>query len=170
MLKTKLNVRTITVVALFVAVQVVLSRFLSFSVWNMKIGFAFLPVMLAARKLGPVESMLVAGVGDFVGAILFPIGTYFPGFTLTAVLVGLTYGLFLHKKCNLTRIVVSVLLTETIGSLLLNTFWISLLYNKLFYPIFCTRIVQVVVMTVVEIVLAYFIFIVNGKALDKIKI
>lgn len=168
MLKTKLNIKTIAVVSLLIAVQIVLSRFLSVSLWNLKFGFAFIPVMLAARKFGPVEAMLVGGVGDLVGAILFPIGTYFPGFTATAVLVGLTYGLLLHKKCTLMRIVSAVLLSELVGSLLLNTLWISILYSSPFTGLFVTRIVQVVVMAIIEIIIGYFMFVVYGKIIEKI--
>ena len=60
--------------ALLIALQVVLSRFLSFQTWNLKIGFSCVPVVLAARLFGPVGAMLVYGIGDVIGTFLFPVG------------------------------------------------------------------------------------------------
>lgn len=82
----KLDTRSITALGLLVAVEIVLSRFCSINAWDLKIGFSFLPVAVAAMRLGPLEAAVVAAVSDFVGAVLFPIGAYFPGFTLTAFL------------------------------------------------------------------------------------
>ena len=84
----KLDTRSITALGLLVAVEIVLSRFCSINAWDLKIGFSFLPVAVAAMRLGPLEAAVVAAVSDFVGAVLFPIGAYFPGFTLTAFQIG----------------------------------------------------------------------------------
>ena len=40
--------------------EIVLSRFLSLSAWNVKIGFSFVPIALAAILYGPM-----AGAGEF---------------------------------------------------------------------------------------------------------
>ena len=50
------------------------------------------------------------------------------------------------------RIVAVIFLTELIGSLLLNTFWISVLYGSPFLPLMATRVVQCLIMGIVEIV------------------
>ena len=91
----KFTTRTLTLTALLTALEIVLSRFLSISAWNTKIGFAFVPVVIAALLLGPVWAGIAAALADFLGAVLFPVGPYFPGFTLTAFLMGAVYGLFL---------------------------------------------------------------------------
>ena len=96
--------KTLTLTALLAALEFVLSRFLSISAWNTKIGFAFVPVALAALLLGPLNAGIVAALADFLGALLFPVGPYFPGFTLTAFLMGLCYGLFLYKKQSFSRV------------------------------------------------------------------
>ena len=70
----KINTKLIVTIGLLTAIQIVLSRFLSINAWNIKIGFAFVPVFVAAWLYGPVPAMLVGGLGDFLGAILFPIG------------------------------------------------------------------------------------------------
>lgn len=146
------STRRLVILAMMVAANVVLSRFLSISLWNLKIGFAFVPVVVAAILFGPVAGGIVGAVGDYIGATLFPIGQYFPGFTVTAFLVGAVYGIFLHKKQDMKRIVLAVLLTECVGSLLLNTLWISLLYGAPFAALLPPRAVQACGMGVMEIV------------------
>lgn len=156
--------------ALLIALQVVLSRFLSFQTWNLKIGFSFVPVVLAARLFGPVASMLVYGIGDVIGTFLFPVGAYFPGFTLSAVLSGLIYGLFLYKKNNsyvffgkkdgkaskineILRIAGAVGLIQLICSFLLNSLWISIISGSPFASQLAVRWPQSLGMGVVQIVL-----------------
>ena len=85
----KFTTKQLVIIAMLVALNVILSRFLSIAAWNIKIGFAFVPVVFAALYLGPWQAALVGALGDFIGATLFPIAAYFPGFTITAAIVGL---------------------------------------------------------------------------------
>ena len=147
----KFNTRTLVTMAMLVAVEIVLSRFLSVSAWNTKIGFAFVPVAVAAVLLGPLEAGVVAALADFLGAILFPTGPYFPGFTLTAFLMGLSYGLF-HRDQRLPRVLLAVAIHQFILSLLLNTLWVSILYGSPFGPLVISRLPQCAVLTVVQLV------------------
>lgn len=142
----------LVLIAMMVAANVVLSRFLSISLWNLKIGFAFVPVALTAMLLGPISGGIVGALADFLGATLFPIGPYFPGFSFTGFLVGACYGIFLHKKQDMKGIILAVLLSECIGSILLNTLWISLLYGAPFIGLLPARVMQAVGMGIVEII------------------
>ena len=54
--RPRMSTRLLVMVALLTAMQVVLSRFLSFAVWNMKIGFAFVPVVLAGASLSSAKA------------------------------------------------------------------------------------------------------------------
>ena len=83
---------------ILLALLIVLNRFVSIKTPLLVISFSFVPIMMAAIWLGPKYSTLIAALGDFIGAILFPFGTYFPGFTVSAGLTGLIYGIFLYKK------------------------------------------------------------------------
>ena len=136
---------------ILIALEIVLSRFLSINAWNIKIGFSFVPVVVAAILLGPMQAAIVAALADFLGAVLFPIGAYFPGFTLTAFLTGLVFGLFLHKKTGFINIILAVAVNQLILSLLLNTLWISILYGSPYVPLLATRAVQAVILSVVQI-------------------
>lgn len=144
--------KMLVTLGMLVAIEIVLSRFCSISAWNIKIGFSFVPVVVAAVLYGAVPAAVVAALGDFVGAILFPIGPYFPGFTLTAALTGTVFGLFLHRRQTLGRIGGAVAVNQLFLSLLLNTLWISVLYGAPYGPLFLTRIVQTVVLISVQFV------------------
>ena len=146
----KNKLRDLIVMGLLVAIEVILSRFLSVNAWNMKIGFNFIPVVVAAVLYGALPAGIVAAMGDFIGAILFPIGAYFPGFTFTAFLTGLVFGAFLHKSQKLERVLASVLINQLILGLWLNSFWISMLYGTEYLPLLLTRIPQCVVLCVVQ--------------------
>ena len=162
--KFKLDTRTIVILGLLTAIQVVLSRFLSFSVWNMRIGFGFVPIVMAAMMFGPIPAAIVAGLSDVLGATLFPVGAFFPGFTLTAVLVGIIFGLFLREKQSMGRIVAAVGLTQLICSLLINTYWISLLYGAPYITLIPPRLIQTAILVPVEVV----VILVLAKAVKRI--
>ena len=146
------RVIVLTYMGLLVALQVVLSRFFSINAWNFKIGFSFLPIAVAGMFFGPVGAAVVATVADLVGAILFPSGQFFIGFTVTALLGGLVWGVFLHKKQTNGRILCAVLIEQLVLSLLLNTLWISILYSSPFVPLMTSRVVQCLVLGPVQFV------------------
>lgn len=149
----RFSIKNLTLASLLIALEVVLSRFLSISAWNTKIGFAFVPVVLAALLLGPLWAGIVGALADFLGALLFPIGAYFPGFTLTAFLMGLCYGLFLYKKQGFGRIAAAVAVHQLLLSLLLNTLWISLLYGSPYAPLLLSRLPQCAILAAVQLAL-----------------
>lgn len=95
---SKINTKRMVQVAMLIAVEIVLSRFLSIPTPITKISFAFLPVAIIAMLYGPVYAGIAAALADFIGAMLFPTAPFFAGFTLTAFLTGVIYGLFLHKQ------------------------------------------------------------------------
>lgn len=151
----KISLRTVAVLALLTALEIVVSRFLSISTESLKIGFSFLVVAFAAREYGVAGGAVVGGLGDLVGALAFPIGPYFPGFTLTAALCGAAYGLVL-KKYSVGRILLTLIINNFLLGGALNTLWISLLYGSPFMVLLPLRLMQAAVMTVVGIPALYF--------------
>ncbi len=153
MFKSQNRTRLLVLLSVLVALQIVLARFCSFNAWNVRIGLGFIPVALAGIFFGPLPAALVAGVSDFLGAILFPTGTYFPGFTLTAVCTGLCFGFFLHNRLHMPRILLSVAVNQLVMSLCMNTLWISILYGSPFTSLLQVRVLQVIVIAPVQIVI-----------------
>ena len=52
-MKKGISVQKLVVLGVLIAMEVVLSRFVSISTWNMKIGFAFIPVAAAGFCMRP---------------------------------------------------------------------------------------------------------------------
>lgn len=129
----KLPIRRIAECALLIALEVVLNRFASFQLLGLKFGLSFLPMALCAMLFGPWWAAVCYAVSDVIGALLFPFGAYFPGFTLTCALMGLCYGLFLYDRDRLRLfpdIVVPSVVNTCVLGLLLNTLWMTLLYTS----------------------------------------
>jgi len=145
-MKRKFDTKMLVTAALLIAMQIILSRFLSINAWNLKIGFAFTAVFVAAYLYGPWFSAVVAVIADVVGASLFPSGAFFPGFTVTALLSGIVFGVFLYKKQTPVRIIAAVAIDQLVLGLLLNSFWLSILYGSPYLPLLATRAVQCLVM------------------------
>ena len=163
MQKFKFNTRTIVYLAVLVALEIVLNRFLSINTPVVKIGFAFVPIAVAGMLFGPIPAAIVAALADLLGAILFPTGTIFLGITLTAFLKGISWGLFLYKKQSPLNIVLAVLVDQIVLSYFLNSFWLSILMGAPYTSLLATRIVQTAILIPVEFVVVFAI----SKGLGK---
>ncbi len=162
------TIRIITSSAVLVALEIVLNRFCSINTLGWKIGFSFVPVVAAAVMYGPYAGAVVGGLGDLLGAILVPIGPYFPGFTVCAAIIGLVYGVFLYrgnsaggrlslksKDVGLFRhIVPAVLINGIVIGLIVNTVWVSILYgSKTYWGWFLYRLPEYALMIPVKIII-----------------
>ncbi|MBR3289386.1 MAG: folate family ECF transporter S component [Clostridia bacterium] len=119
----------IALMGMLIALEVVLERLIAVNLLTFKLNLAFIPVGVAAYLFGPIGGALCFGLGDIAGSLLFPTGGYNPLFTLTAVLVGLTFGLFLMGEFKWWKVVAPAFLACTIGTLGLNSLWISMFFS-----------------------------------------
>lgn len=171
--KAKLSTQTMAVFAILIAAQFVISQFLTFQVWNIKISFSFIPVVIAARLYGAVGAAEVAGIGDIIGVMFRPVGIWFPPITISAMLVGAVFGFFLKKSNSFIRILISVLISEFVFSLFITPLWLTILYKgngtdffAFYFSTLVSRIfVQIIPMTIVKLVVITAML----KAMDKIK-
>lgn len=171
--KAKLSTQTMAVFAILIAAQFVISQFLTFQVWNIKISFSFIPVVIAARLYGAVGAAEVAGIGDIIGVMFRPVGIWFPPITISAMLVGAIFGLFLKKSDSFIRILISVLISEFVFSLFITPLWLTILYKgnetdffAFYFSTLVSRLfVQIIPMTIVKLVVITAML----KAMDKIK-
>jgi len=126
--KRYFSVATITVTAMLIACQVVLGNLLQVPMLGKQYNFGFVPIALAGALMGPIPAAIVGGLGDLIGAHLFPAGAYFPGFTLTNVLLGLWCGFILHgKKPCWWRCAAAVMISLAGLNLFLNSLWLNML-------------------------------------------
>lgn len=151
-IKPRLSV--VVTMAVLIAIEIILTRFLSINLQFLRIGFGFLPVAVMGIMYGPVWAGVGYAIGDVIGAMIFPNGPYFPGFTLTALLTGLLYGLFLYNKEVIWQRALGVSLIITIFiNLGLDTLWLSLLYGKAYIPILVGRLIKFPIAIVIQTIL-----------------
>jgi len=144
---------------LFVALDIVTTRFFSFMVFMTRISFQFLANALCGFFLGPFYAMLAGIAGDILGMLINSAGQpYFPGFTVTAALKGLYFGFMLHKKePTYGRILVTMAISGVIFDMLLNPLWLSMLYGYGYIGLFLMRLPVHLVMIPLSATLLYFV-------------
>ncbi len=152
----KITTKKIAICAILIAFDVIFTRVLALNTPLMKLGVGFAAVMVCGMLYGAGWAALCAALGDLTGALLFPTGAYFPGFTVTAAIGGAILGAALYKKrpglggCFLTALANCLVVT-----LLLNTLMISLVFGPPLGPLFVTRLGQFGVMLAVQTLVLY---------------
>lgn len=150
----RIDTKKLVVLALMIALNIVFSRLIpAVNVWNTKIAFTFITLVVTGYLYGPIYSGLVGGVGDLIGALLFPIGEFNPLFTLTAIMSGVIFGIFHKKNLELSYVIIESLLNHIFVTILLNSWFIAISYNASFVALLATRSLQSLVMFVIEIIL-----------------
>lgn len=167
--------KKIVLAGIFVAMIVILSRFLSLKLPGFKIGFSYIPVYLSAIILGPVYTSIVSVLADLIGSILFPFGSYFIGYTISALIKGIIYGVVLHKiykeelsnKEIIIRLAVAALLTQVLVNGVLNTLWIAITQDKAFFVIAGARFIKEIIMVPIHIVTMFALIKAIKPAINK---
>ena len=128
---------------------------------ELRITFTFIPLAIAGWLFGPVPAMLVGLVGDVTGALLFPSGAYFPGFTLTSLLSGLIFGVFLYEKKDKNILIWTILSKLFINMLLntaLNALWLSIITSKGYIVFLLQHFIKNITALPIEIVILFIVF------------
>ena len=141
--KTKLTTEVIVITGFMIALSVVLSKLVSINISFLRIGFGFLPIAVLGILYGPVIAAIGYGLADVIGALLFPTGAFFPGFTVSAVLTGLIFGWVLYKKeVTIVRALIASALVCLAVNLLINTYWLTIIIGKGFTVLLASRAVK----------------------------
>lgn len=166
------QVRTLTGVAMLLAMSVVISFTASVRVTEtIKIGLGYLITALLGMLYGPFTATLAAGAGDLIKYLLKPDGAYFFGFTLTAMLGGVVYGVFFYReKCTIPRAIASKATVSLLLNCLLNTVWVSWLYGMPFLGALGPRVIKNLMALPFEIVLLYVVLNGMNKVIQRAKL
>ncbi len=152
--KTKI----LTTTSLFIALNLVLNQITVPIGPTIEIGFAFLPIAVLAYLYGPFNAGISAAIADVLGFLLRPSGFFFPGFTLNALLMGIIFGIFLHrKKITLQRIAFTVLLETIIVSIVLTPIWLNIMYETPLVTI--PRIIKSAILYPINVGLLYIVLV-----------
>lgn len=168
----KVLLKNIIIIAMFSAMQIIFSRFLSVQVNDgLRLSFETVPIILAGFWFGPVTGMVVGGLSDILGSVLFPFGPYFPLLTFGPVLLGLVCGIGgrLFDRSSLTKfnrgwiLIIIVIIGEVINSLLFGTWALTLYYSMIlskqmpFSVLFIARLPGKIITMIIDSVIVFFL-------------
>lgn len=165
------STKALTLAAMLLAIAVILGFFTIQFTDYIKISFAFLADGLCGMLLGPFVGIIQGCLCDIIKYFIHPTGPYFPGFTISEALTGLVYGLLLYKKpLKIGRIIAANSIVTFGINILLNTFWLTLLYGNAFLVILPVRVIKELILLPINIVLFYGISRILGqtKVIQKI--
>lgn len=132
-----------------------------------RITFTFAATAAAGMILGPIPAMLVGGLGDILGYFLNPGGgAYFIGFTISGALGGLIYGLCLYrmeKKYAIWRIIIAEFLITFFINILLNTYWLSVMYAKAYEFFAAARIIKNFAAFPIHVIIIFALFMLTER-------
>lgn len=151
------KVRCITLLGMLGAISIVINYFLTYLPTEaLKISFNFLPNEFAYYLFGPVVGGVYGAALDILSFIVRPTGPYFYGFTLSSILTGILFGFILYKKpLSLRRIIIAKIIHMITISLLLNTYWLTILYGYHFTTILLGRSIKALIALPIEITLLH---------------
>lgn len=163
------NPHTLTLAAIFIALKIVMDAMnIRINITpQLRIEFGWLCNAMIGMLFGPVVAMMSGAAVDMLGWLANNGGGgYFPGFTLTAILTGLVWGLVLYQKeivwwrCLIARSFINI-----VFHIFLNSVWMKLYFGKSFIvadlPL---RIGKNLLMLPLEVLMLLFV----GKMVHKI--
>lgn len=156
------SIQILAFLGLMGALAIVLSFVASIQVTEyLRIGFSSIPNRLVDYILGPVIGAIFGGVMDCVKYFLQPSGPFFPGYTLSAVVASILFGLITHgkdgHKVSLLRIFLGQLAIKVFVNIGMNTAWSVILYGKTLTAILPVRVVSNLIQLPVDTALLYVI-------------
>ena len=149
------SVRTLTILALLIAMSIVFSRVFSISTGFLRFNLGSLPVLLAAVLYGPGAGFAVGAIADIIGGVLSGYAIN-PLITLGAGAIGFVAGLAWQRlpenwSLNL-RLGCGVLLGHAVGSMVITSLALRIFYGYA-WSVLAVRIPNALILSVVNTVL-----------------
>jgi len=169
-----MNVKRLTSLAMLIALYIVLSILTPVKIANFKFTFEAFPILVAGLLLGPMDGLMVGGIGSFIYQLLFS------GYGVTATTMlwvlphacsGLIVGFYARMKnfeLNQQQIIfISILSSFTVTALNLLALYID---SKLFgYYSFALVFGNLLIKIIVGIILSVIYSIILPKLLAFLK-
>ena len=124
--KKRFTTKEVSLLGMLIALNIIMAEVCKITILprSLELSLGFVPLALSGMLFGLVPTVTLAVVADIIGALLFNAGNFYFGYTLTAFMTGLFYGIFLHKKeLSTLRIVICQLLVSLICYAFLNSLW-----------------------------------------------
>ncbi len=150
------NTKVLTSAAMLSAIGILLGFFKISISQIMEIRFGGLPIGVGSYLFGPAVGAVIGAIADIGGYIVKPTGPFFPGFTISAIVTGIIFGLVLHKKkVTIWRVFVAELIHTVIVNVILNGIWLTILYNNAFWAVLGSRLLKQIIMLPIQTAMLY---------------
>ena len=168
------SLKVMVAVALLSVISFICGKFLSFpQEGTLRFSVENLPILLAGLAFGPVAGALTGVLADLVGCLIrgwAPI----PLVTVGAAVIGFAGGLFYRFpkfKSDTLRTAIAVCSAHGLGSVVVKTLALAPIYGTPFWSLFGWRLLNYVIIGVLEFILLRILF--RNKAfahqIDRIK-
>lgn len=145
------NVRMWVFAAMITAIRIALKSVRIPIMENLYLSIGFLPNAVGSMIYGPVLAVLSAIVSDTLGALLFPIGAYFPPFALVEISGSLLFALFLYRApVAIWRVALSKLSVNLVCNVLLTPIFLGMMQGSAVVITSLPRIIKNVALFPVE--------------------
>ena len=162
------TVRLIVFIAALSAVSIVTNVFSIILVGSYSITFNYTISFIAGIFLGPIGGLSVGIVGDVLGHLISPKGTFNPFIFASSGLIGLIPGLvfkFIKIKSDFVKLLISYFACFVICTAFLNTYGLYLLVHlanpdithKTFWAYFVGRVPGQSIVVIVNFALTFFV-------------
>ena len=126
---------------------------------NLRISFGFLCNAAVGMLFGPAVGMMAGVCTDVLGYFAgnLTMGAYFPGWTLTAVVAGLFWGLWLYpRRVTVGRGLGAKACINLFCNIGLNTLWLTMTGGDAMGALLVLRVPKNLILLPIETVLLYF--------------
>lgn len=150
------DVRVLATCGILAALGVALKFVASIDIGQyIRIGVSDMPGVAVSLLFGPATGGIFWGALDIIKYLVAPNGPFFPGFTISAVVNGLLFGLILYRKpLTWQRMFAAQIVSKVVISLLMNTYWLSILYGNAFIAMLPARFISNAIMLPIDTVLS----------------
>ena len=133
-LKSASNLKStkyLAIMAVFIALRVVVNSMFIPVAENLRISVSFIVSAVEGAIIGPAAGLVSGLISDLLGVMLFPTGPFFIGYTITAMLAAMIWGLFLYdQKITVLKLAGAKFVINYFVNVLLGSLWSSMLYSK----------------------------------------
>lgn len=159
----KLDAKLISVSALLLAMDVIFYK-ISIGPAFAPVTFGFISMALMGYIYGPIWGGVLEMISNILCFTVFGSGSFQIAFLIAAFLGGFINGVFLYrKKVNVFSVILAQLIIMIPISLLLNSWLMSILFNTNFQVIFWNRLFRNIALIPIQIIIIMIIF----TALEK---
>lgn len=162
------NLRMVVLAGLITAVSIV-SKSMFFTVGeNLRVYFSYIAVMVGCYIYGPILGLFVGFASDILGHFLFPSGEYFFGYTLSAMLSGFVYGIFLYKsRISFWRVLFAKAFVNVFINICLGSLWSKIITGKAYLYFLYKSVAKNLILLPIEAIIAFTVLVSLSKYLSK---